>query len=197
LFGKSGLVKEELLASQEECDSVLERVKRTLLISFENLPPSPKACDEELFVIKAAKIKSTKDGDVYNMTSKPRGICLIIDNQLFSVPNLKSRDGSIADSKRLSHVFSQLEFSIECHFDKDVVQMETLLQQLSQKPELASHDALAVIILSHGGVEKIYGSDGGLIAVEDILSLFNNVNCRLMIDKPKMFFLSACRGSKF
>jgi caspase 7 len=68
---------------------------------------------------------------------------------------------------------------------------------LSLNPELEYHDALAVIILSHGEAEKIYGSDGGLIAVKDILSLFNNINCRLMIGKPKMFFLSACRGSRF
>jgi hypothetical protein len=174
----------------------LQIVKRTLLIRFENLIPSPKACGEELSVIKAAEIKSTKNGDVYNMTSKPRGICLIIDNHFFDC-HLASRDGSIADAKRLSNVFSQLGFSVECHVNQNVVQMQTLLQQLSQKPELKYHDALAIIILSHGEGEQIYGSDGGLIAVEDILSLFNNVNCRLMIDKPKMFFLSACRGSKF
>ncbi len=196
MFRKSGLVEEKLLASQDECDSVLEIVKRTLLIPFENLNSSPKACGEELSVIKAAKIKSTKYGDVYKMTSEPRGICLIIDNHSFDC-GLPFRAGSIADAERLLNVFSQLGFSVKCHVNQNVVQMETLLQQLSISPELKYHDALAVIILSHGISEKIYGSDEGLIAVEDILSFFNNANCRLMINKPKMFFLSACRGSKF
>ncbi len=46
--------------------------------------------------------------------------------------------------------------------------MKTLLQQFSINPELAYHDALAVIILSHGIPDEIYGSDGALIAVADI-----------------------------
>jgi hypothetical protein len=196
LFRKSGLVNEESLASQDESDSVLGIAKRTI-VRFKDLLSSPKACGEELTVIKAAKIKSTKYGDVYNMTSRPRGICLIIDNQLFSVPNLAFRAGSRADADRLSDVFSQLGFYISRYINKNVDQMKTLLLRLSTNPELAYHDALAVIILSHGKDDEIYGSDGGLIAVADILSLFNNINCRLMINKPKMFFLSACRGSKF
>jgi caspase 7 len=196
LFRKSGLVNEESLASQDESDSVLGKVKRTLSIRFKDLLSSPKACGEELTVIKATKIKSTKYGDVYDMKSRPRGFCLIIDNQLFSVPDLSFRVGSRADADRLSDVFSQLGFSVFRYVNKNVAQMQTLLKELSQNPELANHDALAVIILSHGICDKIYGTDG-LIAVEDILSLFNNINCRLMINKPKMFFLSACRGSKF
>ncbi len=196
MFRKSGLINEESLASQDESDSVLGKVKRTLLVRFKDLLSSPKACGEELTVIKATKIKSTKYGDVYNMTSRPRGICLIIDNQSFAVPNLTFRAGSRADADRLSNVFSQLGFCISRYTNKNVDQMKTLLQRLSTNPELAYHDALAVIILSHGISDEIYGTDG-LIAVEDILSLFNNINCRLMINKPKMFFLSACRGSKF
>jgi hypothetical protein len=110
---------------------------------------------------------------------------------------LSDRDGSIADADRLSNVFNQLGFAVANCDNQNVVQMKTLLKELSQNSELAKHDALAVIILSHGITDEIYGSDGGLIAVEDILSFFNNKNCHLMINKPKMFFLSACRGSKF
>ncbi len=196
MFRKSGLVNEESLASQDESDSVLGKVKRTLSIRFKDLLSSPKACGEELTVIKATKIKSTKYGNVYDMKSRPRGFCLIIDNQLFSVPDLAFRAGSRADADRLSDVFSQLGFDVFRYVNQNVDQMQTLLKQLSINPELANHDALAVIILSHGIRDEIYGTDG-LIAVEDILSLFNNINCRLMIHKPKMFFLSACRGSEF
>ncbi len=197
MFRKSGLVREESLASEDESDSVFGKVKDKILVHFKDLLSSPKACGEELTVIKAAKVKSTKYGDVYNMTSKPRGICLIIDNQSFSVPDLPFRKGSRADADRLSNVFSQLGFDIFRYTNQNVAQMETLLKQLSINPELAYHDALAVIILSHGIADEVYGSDGGLIPVANILSLFNNINCRLMVNKPKMFFLSSCRGSKF
>ncbi len=197
MFRKSGLVREESLASEDESDSVFGKVKDKILVHFKDLLSSPKACGEELTVIKATKIKSTEYDDFYKMTSKPRGICLIIDNHLFYGCNLSFRKGSRADAERLSNVFSQLGFVVFRRVNQNVAQMKTLLQDLSLNPELASHDALAVIILSHGKADEVYGSDGGLIAVADILSFFNNINCRLMINKPKMFFLSACRGSRF
>ncbi len=196
MFRKSGLVNEESLASQDESDCFFGIVKH-ITVRFKDLLSSPKACGEELTVIKATKIKSTKDGDVYNMTSRPRGICLIIDNHEFNGCDLSFRTGSRADADRLFNVFNQLGFDVFRYVNQTVAQMETLLKRLSINPELANHDALAVIILSHGKDDEIYGTDGGLIAVADILSLFNNINCRLMINKPKMFFLSACRGSKF
>ncbi|CAG2174544.1 unnamed protein product [Oppiella nova] len=39
-------------------------------------------------------------------------------------------------------------------------------------------------------------SDGQVVPVDTILGYFNNDNCRVLYNKPKMFFVSACRGHK-
>ncbi|CAG2175119.1 unnamed protein product [Oppiella nova] len=75
--------------------------------------------------------------------------------------------------------------------------MKNLLQTvIAMSEQLVEHDALAVVILSHGIKDEIYGTDGKTIAVDTILEFFNNQNCPALINKPKMFFLSACRGSQ-
>lgn len=40
----------------------------------------------------------------------------------------------------------------------------------------------------------MFASDNRGIAFEQILSIFNNQNCPLLIMKPKMFFFNCCRG---
>lgn len=177
-------------------DGVSEKLK-DILFRFIDLFSTPKICVEEIFVKSSNKIKDTKNDDVYLMASHPRGFCLIIDNHLFSCPKLHFRAGSRADAHRLSNVFNQLSFEVKYYQNQTVQQMRLLLTSLSKHEHLSDHDALAVIILSHGEDDAIYGTDGMLLPVNEILELFNNENCSQMIHKPKMFFLSACRGCKF
>lgn len=75
--------------------------------------------------------------------------------------------------------------------------MLELFEGLAQDKALKDHDALAVIILSHGSDEGIYGTDHVIVSVDTILEFFNNQNCFRLRNKPKMFFLSACRGGQF
>jgi hypothetical protein len=191
-----GLVEDESIGAEAERDNLDQADElRLLTVRINDIISSPKVLTENLVVVKADKIRSTKNGDVYNMTANPRGICLIIDNQLFSDPLLPFRYGSKADSERLSNVFSQLRFDVRIKRNQTVSEMEKLFLDLSKNPDLKYHNALAVIILSHGKNDAIYGSDGNTIKIESVLKNFNNINCLSMIDKPKMFFISACRGS--
>ncbi|CAG2105421.1 unnamed protein product, partial [Medioppia subpectinata] len=149
---------------------------------------------DELTVTKATKLKDTKYGDVYPMAHKPRGYCVIIDNEYFEDQHLEPRFGTIADAKRLSSVFDQLFFDVKIYTNKKAEQMKTLLGDIAADSALIGHDALAVIMLSHGAEEGIYGTDGVTVSINTILEMFNNKNCPQLIDKPKMFFTNACRG---
>ena len=40
------------------------------------------------------------------------------------------------------------------------------------------------------------GTDRIAVPIEAILEMFNNENCPKLVDKPKLFFISACRGGK-
>ena len=131
------------------------------------------------------------------MHRKVRGFCIIINNQVFEDPELTFRSGSRADAYRLSDVFSQLGFDVQMFANRTSDQMKELLMRFRDKEaDLSAHDALAVIILSHGCEDGVYGSDGQVVPVETILRYFNNDNCTALIGKPKIFFLTACRGGE-
>lgn len=48
----------------------------------------------------------------YKMTTRPRGICLIISNILFSTPDLDYRHGGEVDLNALKLLFFQLNFKV-------------------------------------------------------------------------------------
>ncbi|CAG2164297.1 unnamed protein product [Oppiella nova] len=151
----------------------------------------------KLTVRKARKIMSNKHQDVYPMRRRVRGFCIIINNQMFADPMLKFRSGSRADAYRLSDVFSQLGFDVHMFANQTSGQMmELLIGFLDRKADLSAHDALAVIILSHGCKDGVYGSDGQVVYVGNILLHFNNKTCATLIGKPKMLFVTACRGDE-
>lgn len=75
--------------------------------------------------------------------------------------------------------------------------LKELLAQLKESEHL-SCDCFAFYILSHGdhrkGSDYIFLHDNSLLRVEDLLTEFNSVNCKRLVHKPKLFFISICRG---
>ncbi|ESO83598.1 hypothetical protein LOTGIDRAFT_133150, partial [Lottia gigantea] len=58
-------------------------------------------------------------------------------------------------------------------------------------------DACFICLLSHGEEGYIYGTDGEMLALNQIFDLFNNNKCPLLKGKPKIFIVQACRGGSF
>ncbi|XP_067087317.1 caspase-8-like [Osmerus mordax] len=151
----------------------------------------------------------------YKMTSSPRGICLIINNEIF--PS-EDRPGSYADAVSLARVFNWLGFWVVIVEDQGAQKMrDTLklfaglnpnsLSELKNMKEWAGErkkfidldgiiqhgDAFVCCILSHGCSEGIYGSDDEVLPYKELLSFFKGSNCSALKDKPKLFFFEACR----
>jgi len=131
---------------------------------------------------------------------------LIIDESQFDDPEL-NRSGSTTDAIRLHTVFSQIGFHVIHVRNTTDKQIDDVMDNIVRNPELISHNALVLIILSHGGQNgviccKNYKSDQngnpleGFIKDEDIINKFNDKNCPSLKDKPKIFLLSCCRVSK-
>jgi len=139
---------------------------------------------------------------IYPMIELVRGYCVIVNNYKFD--NCAERVGSLTDAHRLHQVFSQLNFSIMHEVNKTAQQMLHLFEYVSKREELVSHNALVIIILSHGHHGIIYGKDfkdengriSGVINVRQMIDMFNDKNCLKLKGKPKMFFLSCCRGGQ-
>ncbi|XP_076837161.1 caspase-7-like isoform X2 [Brachyhypopomus gauderio] len=129
----------------------------------------------------------------YTMSSKPRGVCVIINNEHFTNPEV-TLHGSRKDADALEDVFRFLGFKIEVHKDLTAQKMKELMLEYSKQQH--DGDCWVCCVLSHGISEGVLGSDWNLCPTEDIFSPFNGKNCPSLLGKPKVFFIEACRGSK-
>jgi len=97
------------------------------------------------------------------------------------------------DAFRFKKIFEQLGFEVE---SKRNLTAEKMKNCFKQKAALCTsrHDALVVILLSHGTESGIYGTDNIEVDMNDILTQFDNRNCKKLLGKPKVFIVQACRG---
>ncbi|XP_071763605.1 caspase-3-like [Centroberyx gerrardi] len=152
------------------------------------------------------------EDEQYQLSSKPTGLCVIINNE-----NFKSgkRKGTNEDAQSLAEVFSWLGFRVLMCKDLTKDQMDRVLKsfaslsdisQLNVKEwsgsrftdlkQLPQHgDAFICCIMSHGNTGGVSGVDGALLPINEITSTFNGANCTTLINKPKVFFIQACQGS--
>ncbi|XP_032238419.2 caspase-3 [Nematostella vectensis] len=137
------------------------------------------------------------DDDIYKMNRDPHGWCLIINNVRFDADSgLKSRAGSDIDASNLQSLFMSLRYRVKRLNDLTMRQMKKTLFDFAKNNHKNS-DSVVVCILSHGLEGRIYGVDGGLLNISDVISMFNGYQAKDLIGKPKLFFLQACRGGDF
>nr|XP_014339468.1 PREDICTED: caspase-2 [Latimeria chalumnae] len=133
----------------------------------------------------------------YRMASRPRGRALIFSNIRFNgVNDLDNRSGGDVDHLALQGLFTALDFKVTVLHNQTAKVMHTELQKFSQLPDHRDVDCCIIALLSHGVEGAIYGVDGELLQLYDIFSLFDNANCPNLQNKPKMFFIQACRGDE-
>ena len=58
-------------------------------------------------------------------------------------------------------------------------------------------NSAVVVLMSHGGTGYIYGTDFEKVDVKDIQAELDGKKCPNLEGKPKVFFIQACRGSKY
>ncbi|XP_030843308.1 caspase-like [Strongylocentrotus purpuratus] len=137
---------------------------------------------------------SQMDSDtVYRMKSRPRGIALIINNKNFET--MEVRAGTDVDCRNLENVFKQLGFDVIVHNDVKGGVIRQVIEQL-RKHNHSQFDCFIFTILTHGEEGKVYGTDGCLVRIQDIIGRFSSDLCPTLNGKPKLFFVQACRGGK-
>ena len=70
------------------------------------------------------------------------------------------------------------------------------LREFAARTEHATSDACIICLLSHGEEGYMFGTDGKKIPLEEIFLLFDNRHCPALLNKPKIFFIQACRGGE-
>lgn len=146
--------------------------------------------------VKKNALRGSDDDDlVYSMKCKPHGLCLIVNNVDFE--NLSRRGGSDVDAKKLDELFTKLQYKVKMVRNQTSKQLKETLTQFARLNDHGMADSVIVCLLSHGLEGQIFGVDGVLVSIPDLLALFNGYAAKDLIGKPKMFFIQACRGSDF
>ena len=130
--------------------------------------------------------------DQYKMEEGRRGICLVIN--IYSFPDGRERQGAEIDEKKIVDLFRD-----ELDFEVKVLQNLPGSRILKAAKEFAARDLsqfteFVFIIMSHGDKDAIEGVDGLLVKVALLMSLFSVTECPSLRNKPKLFFIEACRG---
>lgn len=146
--------------------------------------------------VKKNALRGSDDDDlVYSMKCEPHGSCLIVNNVDFE--NLSRRGGSDVDAKKLDELFTKLQYKVKMVRNQTSKQLKETLTQFARLNDHGMADSVIVCLLSHGLEGQIFGVDGVLVSIPDLLALFNGYAAKDLIGKPKMFFIQACRGSDF
>ncbi|XP_070598139.1 caspase-2 isoform X1 [Erythrolamprus reginae] len=133
----------------------------------------------------------------YKLKSRPRGLALILSNVHFSSDtDLELRSGGKVDNAALDTLFKQLGYQVVVKHDQTAQEMKEHLEKFSKHPVHQNLDSCIISFLSHGIEGGVYGVDGKLLQLQEIFSLFDNANCPNLQNKPKMFFIQACRGDE-
>uniref|UniRef100_A0A8C7D4Y0 Caspase 2, apoptosis-related cysteine peptidase n=1 Tax=Oncorhynchus kisutch TaxID=8019 RepID=A0A8C7D4Y0_ONCKI len=135
----------------------------------------------------------------YSMVSSPRGLALVISNVSFdpcAAPDLDSRKGGEVDEEVLRKVFTELDYIVTVRRDLTAQGMRECIEQFGRQQQHQTVSSCVVCLLSHGVEGAIYGTDGQLLELDWVFEAFDNAHCPLLQNKPKMFFIQACRGEE-
>ena len=130
----------------------------------------------------------------YDMSSRPRGICLIINNTNFQDKS-SVREGAEFDVEELEKLFKKLFFTVQVHSDLECEQMRNVAKECAGQDH-SQFDAFVFIIMSHGADgDVIVGVNGREIKFEYLMAEFTFNACKTLQNKPKLFFVQTCRGA--
>jgi hypothetical protein len=189
-MAKKALIFTEFTKERDSCKEMIDILEKCgqseaaeLLTEYNSSPPfMPDSNEIELKVIPATVLKM-ENSKILNMSKRPRGKCVIINN----VTKILSKE-----SLRFKNIFEQLFFDVILHENLSASQMETELKNISK----IAKDSLIVMIISHGHDEKVIGFDGNDLSIADIVDIFSEKNCSGLKRKPKLFFFNCCRISE-
>ncbi|XP_026781752.2 caspase-2 isoform X1 [Pangasianodon hypophthalmus] len=185
----------KLPLSTQECEVPAKRARtqesmEMCLDADSPLTTAVLPCTQEFYLSHCAQ--------AYPMSSSPRGLALVLSNVRFEpeLSELDTRRGGEVDEEVLRRLFTELDFTVSLQKDLTVQAMRACIEQFARQPEHAVYDCCVVCLLSHGVEGSIYGVDGKLLELDWVFESFDNARCPLLQNKPKMFFIQACRGEE-
>ncbi|XP_064468132.1 caspase-7-like isoform X4 [Ornithodoros turicata] len=130
----------------------------------------------------------------YGNGARMRRKCVIFNFWKFAGGD--ERKGTEKDKERIRKVFGEkLGFDVDVHENLEKEAMLETLKKLAGEDHSRSC-CLCLFVLSHGRDDIICCSDNQQIQLSDVYGQFDPTNCKGLTNKPKLFFIQACRGGE-
>lgn len=150
-----------------------------------------------LVVKKAEKFGTHPVLRVYQMKSNRRGVFFFANIIKFQNADT-NRKGAERDHDNLVTLFRELGFTVFYYENLTRNQLMDLLRELIKSEYLERTDSFFLCIQTHGdlldGHTIMEFSDGSREYTDVIISLFSNIDCKALVQKPKVFIFPFCRG---
>ncbi|ROT64918.1 caspase 2 [Penaeus vannamei] len=141
-----------------------------------------------------ARMSVDRDAARYNMSHKQRGHCVIFNHRHFDQhTGLGERNGTDRDRDQAQALFTNLGFQVTVYNNLRVYEVKEKIQDLAFDVNHSECDALAVVFMSHGEKDVLWGRDG-TFNPDYLFENFKADQCSTLAGKPKLFFIQACRG---
>lgn len=134
--------------------------------------------------------------ETYRMNRRKRGKLVLICNTKFRAElKLADRKGTDKDIGAIKRVFHGiLQFEVVEFYERKTYEMLRDVEEAAKASDNGDCDCFVVFVLTHGSDSgKVFGTEGEILISQLIEPLKNNP---LLVGKPKMVFVQACRGKR-
>ena len=138
-------------------------------------------------------VKIRSQAEKYQMNRNPHGIAVIINNFEFH-PKAQPCWGSQVDEGNLRVAWESVHYNVLTLRNLTASQIICQLKQIAMKEDLDEHDSFICCILSYGHLDSVYGTDGKMVKINTIASIFKSDVCPSLANKPKLFFVLTLHG---
>ncbi|XP_042073058.1 caspase a [Haplochromis burtoni] len=121
-------------------------------------------------------------------------VALLITNKTFD--GYSTRHGAEKDEYEMHCMLADLGYDVVKCRNLTVKEIEEALQKFSKHPHLVHTDSVFVVIMSHGSLQGVCGTDCKPFEIENIYKSLNTQNCPALHNKPKVIIIQACRGGQ-
>ncbi|EDV91591.1 GH17516 [Drosophila grimshawi] len=118
------------------------------------------------------------------------GIAIILNHK--DVKGQKQRTGTERDRDDIQKSLLGYGFDVRPYNDLTFAEITDLLKEVAREDH-SQNDCFVLVLMSHGAEGKVYAKDMAY-PVERLWNPFLGDSCKTLVNKPKLFFLQACRG---
>lgn len=136
------------------------------------------------------------EDEFYIMNNQPHGVCLIFNNHEFHHPYdmekaHPSRGGAQIDQYNLTQTFKYLRYEVIIKENLTAQEMQDTMWRVAGRDH-KQYDSFVCCILTHGETNVVHGADSQEVNFLEFAATMKL--CPTLREKPKMFFVQACRG---